>query len=130
MLYSVGTSVNAVDVLYATMPVFLYLNPSILGYLLEPLMDSQEGTQNQNAFAAVDVGEFGRLSRRIPRGTEMRPLGGTYPNATGPTAVSNQGIERQLKLSSSLYLGSQCCSHFLRIGEHDHHEPCVYASFK
>ena len=77
--YSSLIRINAVDVLYGAMPVFLFLNPAILGYLLQPLMVSQEGAQNQNAFAALDVGP-------------------SYPNATGSTFASNQGIERKCLL--------------------------------
>lgn len=47
---------NAVDVLYAAMPVYLYLNPNILGYLLSPLMEYQESTQYENQYAAQDIG--------------------------------------------------------------------------
>ena len=37
---SAGTSrVNAVDVIYAAMPIYVYLNPDILGYLLNPLLE-------------------------------------------------------------------------------------------
>lgn len=51
-------SVSAVDVLYASMPVYLYLNPNILGYLLNPLLSYQESTQYTNPYAAQDLGKL------------------------------------------------------------------------
>ena len=50
------TSVNAVDVIYAASPVYLYLNPEILGYLLRPLLEYQENRIYPNAYAARDIG--------------------------------------------------------------------------
>lgn len=48
--------VNCVDVLYAASPIYLYLNPNILGYLLRPLLEYQESGMYPNAYAAVDIG--------------------------------------------------------------------------
>ncbi|EJC98584.1 DUF1793-domain-containing protein [Fomitiporia mediterranea MF3/22] len=66
--------VSAVDVLYAAMPAYLYLNPDILTYLLSPLMEYQESTQYTNPYAAQD-------------------LGIAFPNATGNANGHNQKIE-------------------------------------
>lgn len=49
--------VNCVDVLYAASPIYLYLNPNILGYLLRPLLEYQGSGMYPNAYAAVDIGE-------------------------------------------------------------------------
>ena len=56
LLPSRGNAVNTVDIIYASMPIYLYLNPSILGYLLSPLLEYQEGSQYTNSYAAVDLG--------------------------------------------------------------------------
>ncbi|KAI0684501.1 hypothetical protein BC835DRAFT_1293062 [Cytidiella melzeri] len=71
--------VNPVDVMYAAMPAYLYLNPDILGYLLRPLLEYQDSSQYSNAFAAQN-------------------LGGSYPNATGDSRAHNQGIEQSANM--------------------------------
>ncbi|EJD08023.1 DUF1793-domain-containing protein [Fomitiporia mediterranea MF3/22] len=71
--------VSAVDVLYAAMPAYLYLNPDILGYLLGPLMEYQESTQYTNPYAAQD-------------------LGTAFPNATGNPSGHNQRIEQSANM--------------------------------
>ncbi|EJC98583.1 uncharacterized protein FOMMEDRAFT_96129 [Fomitiporia mediterranea MF3/22] len=70
---------GAVDVLYAAMPAYLYLNPAILGYLLSPLMEYQESTQYTNPYAAQD-------------------LGSQFPNATGNSNGHDQGIEHSANM--------------------------------
>ena len=57
-------NVNTVDVMYPAMPFFLYANPELLKYNLEPLFQNQEG------------GFY-------PNGYSMHDLGTHYPNATG-----------------------------------------------
>ncbi|MCJ1257038.1 hypothetical protein MMC24_004863 [Lignoscripta atroalba] len=57
-------NVNTVDVMYPAMPFFLYANPELLKYNLEPLFQNQEG-----AF--------------YPNGYSMHDLGTHFPNATG-----------------------------------------------
>ena len=49
-------SVNPVDVIYAAMPIYLYLNPAILGYLLRPLLEFQDSSRYPNNYAALDLG--------------------------------------------------------------------------
>ncbi|EJC98586.1 DUF1793-domain-containing protein [Fomitiporia mediterranea MF3/22] len=76
----IGTGgVSAVDVLYAAMPAYLYLNPDILGYLLSPLLEYQESTQYTNPYAAQD-------------------LGPAFPNATGNANGHNQKIEQSANM--------------------------------
>ena len=75
MLICVRSRVNPVEHIYAAVPMFLYLNASIGGALLEPLLESQVSLTGQQ-FAAVDIGN-------------------TYPAATGSEAMSNQGVERE-----------------------------------
>lgn len=57
-------NVNTVDVMYPAMPFFLYANPELLKYNLEPLFQNQEG-------------QF------YPNGYSMHDLGSNFPNATG-----------------------------------------------
>ncbi|KAI0088389.1 hypothetical protein BDY19DRAFT_195871 [Irpex rosettiformis] len=72
-------SVNPVDVMYAAMPAYLYLNPNILGYLLRPLLEFQDSAQYTNPYAAQN-------------------LGSSFPNATGNTKAHNQGIEQSANM--------------------------------
>lgn len=57
-------NVNTVDVMYPAMPFFLYANPELLKYNLEPLFQNQEG------------GFY-------PNGYSMHDIGSHFPNATG-----------------------------------------------
>lgn len=57
-------NVNTVDVMYPAMPFFLYANPELLKYNLNPLLQNQEG------------GFY-------PNGYSMHDLGTNFPNATG-----------------------------------------------
>lgn len=57
-------NVNTVDVMYPAMPFFLYANPQLLKYNLEPLFQNQEGNY-------------------YPNGYSMHDLGSNFPNATG-----------------------------------------------
>ncbi|KAL5492930.1 hypothetical protein ACEPAI_4378 [Sanghuangporus weigelae] len=51
-----SASVNTVDALYASFPVFLYLNPDIGGYLLDPLLESQDSAAYSLPYAAKNIG--------------------------------------------------------------------------
>ncbi|KAM5540214.1 hypothetical protein V8D89_006033 [Ganoderma adspersum] len=66
--------VNPVEHIYAAFPMFLYLNASIGGALLQPLLETQANLTGRS-FAAMD-------------------LGTTYPTASSSDAVSNQGVEQ------------------------------------
>ncbi|KAI9690746.1 MAG: hypothetical protein M1820_009843 [Bogoriella megaspora] len=57
-------NVNTVDVMYPAMPWFLYANPELLRFNLEPLFQNQE-------------------SGFYPNGYSMHDLGTHFPNATG-----------------------------------------------
>ncbi|KAI9811087.1 MAG: hypothetical protein M1827_005669 [Pycnora praestabilis] len=57
-------NVNTVDVMYPAMPFFLYANPDLLRFNLEPLFQNQEGNFYPNDYS-------------------MHDLGSHYPNATG-----------------------------------------------
>ncbi|KLO07710.1 hypothetical protein SCHPADRAFT_836241 [Schizopora paradoxa] len=67
--------VNAVDVLYAAFPIYLYLNPDIGGHLLKPLLQSQDVPQYSQPFAT-------------------QGLGTNYPNATISNLPHDSGIEQ------------------------------------
>ena len=66
---------NPVEHIYAAFPMFLDLNASIAGALLEPLLETQASLTGQ-PFAAMD-------------------LGTAYPSAPGSDAVPQQGVERE-----------------------------------
>ncbi len=57
-------NVNTVDVLYPALPFFLWANPEMLRYTLQPLYEFQEGGL-------------------YPRGYCMHDIGSNFPNATG-----------------------------------------------
>ncbi|KAJ7052887.1 hypothetical protein C8F01DRAFT_1169192 [Mycena amicta] len=54
----VGSSqrTNPADVLYAVMPALMYLNSTLIGTLLEPLLQFQASSQYTNPYAAPDLG--------------------------------------------------------------------------
>lgn len=49
-------NVNTVDVLYPAMPFFLYANPELLRYSLEPLFQNQESNFYPNGYSMHDLG--------------------------------------------------------------------------
>lgn len=57
-LYASDTSysVNAVDVLYAAFPMYMYLNPDLGGYLLKPLLEYQNTDMYTLPYAALNIG--------------------------------------------------------------------------
>lgn len=56
--YQHFASVSSPDVLYAAMPVYIYLWPDLLSYLLSPLLEYQETPAYTNPYAAQDIGPF------------------------------------------------------------------------
>ncbi|KAI0358681.1 hypothetical protein OH77DRAFT_1421109 [Trametes cingulata] len=66
--------VNPVEQIFAALPTLLYLNASLVGPLLVPLLDAQ-GNESGEPYAAQDIGP-------------------AYPNATGTRGVHQQGIEQ------------------------------------
>ncbi|KAM5534565.1 hypothetical protein V8D89_011769 [Ganoderma adspersum] len=66
--------VNPVEHLFASFPMYLYLNASICGALLEPLLELQV-SRTGVPYAAQD-------------------LGNVYPTATDPTVSPTQGVEQ------------------------------------
>ena len=54
-------SVNAVDVLYAAFPAYLYLNPDLGSYVLRPLLHVQSSPIFPHPYAAPDLGKSSPL---------------------------------------------------------------------
>ncbi|KAF7378318.1 hypothetical protein MSAN_00257500 [Mycena sanguinolenta] len=54
----VGNSqrVNPVEVIYAALPAYMYLDPNITGALLDPLLEYQNSSNYTNTYAAPDLG--------------------------------------------------------------------------
>ena len=110
---------NAVDVIYAASPVYLYLNPGILGYLLRPLLEYQETHLYPNLYAARDIGmSFPHIKRLDGL---MEGLKGTnYSMAIGNNEVHSEGIERkQISRWSSFFnlrLSNQNAVHYIESG--------------
>ncbi|ROV92383.1 hypothetical protein VMCG_09131 [Cytospora schulzeri] len=49
---------NTVDVIYPAMPLFLYLNETLVKLMLDPLYENQESGQYPNTYAEHDLGVF------------------------------------------------------------------------
>lgn len=71
-------NMNTVDVLYPAMPFFLYANPNLLRFAMNPLYYNQE-------------------SGFYPRMYSMHDLGAHYPNATGHV----EGTDEQMPVEES-----------------------------
>ena len=74
MLICIDSRVNPVEHIYAAFPMFLYLNASIAGALLQPLLELQASGTNQSS-AAQDIGDV-------------------YPVVSRPDIVPQQAVER------------------------------------
>lgn len=53
---STDGNIQTVDVLYPAMPIFLYSNPILVKYLLDPLFENQEAGKFPQAYAMHDLG--------------------------------------------------------------------------
>ncbi|KAH8111927.1 DUF1793-domain-containing protein [Phellopilus nigrolimitatus] len=97
---SVGSGgVNAVDVIYAALPVYIYFNPAIVGYLLSPLLDYQSSAQYQNPYAAQD-------------------LGSGFPNAPGNFQEHHQEIEQSANMLIMSLAHAQFSGDGTLLGQH------------
>ncbi len=47
---------NPVEILYASFPAFLFLNATLAGKLLEPLLEVQASSSYKRDYAAPDIG--------------------------------------------------------------------------
>jgi hypothetical protein len=75
--------VNPVNTMYAALPALLYVNASIVPYLLGPLLDYQSSSAYTNTFAAPDLGMFRYLSGFLWMDLRYVIQGTTYPTALG-----------------------------------------------
>ncbi|KAI0057014.1 hypothetical protein BV25DRAFT_1813076 [Artomyces pyxidatus] len=67
--------VNPVETLFASFPMFMYIDPSLGAPLLEPLFRFQNTSDYKVGYAAADIGS-------------------KYPNATGSNQPHQQGVEQ------------------------------------
>lgn len=77
--------------MYGALPMLIYLNASLVGPLLAPLLDAQDGMLEQPS-AAQDLGTIPLYT--LLRSLLIRSEGLAYPNATGVTWGPNLDIER------------------------------------
>ncbi|KAI0096808.1 hypothetical protein F4776DRAFT_651374 [Hypoxylon sp. NC0597] len=49
-------NMNTVDVIYPASPFFLYANPALLKYVMQPLLELQEGNFYPNTYSIHDIG--------------------------------------------------------------------------
>ncbi|KAI0829799.1 hypothetical protein BC628DRAFT_1314099 [Trametes gibbosa] len=75
--------VNPVEKMFGALPLLLYLNASLVGPLLSPLLDAQDNLVDP-PYAAQDIGL-------------------AYPNATGTHGEHNQGVEQTGNMLIMLY---------------------------
>ena len=68
-------NVNTVDVMYPAMPFFLYANPDLLRYNLEPLYQNQEGGFYPNQYSMHDLGtHFPNAPGHVAGNDEYMPV--------------------------------------------------------
>ncbi|KAH9996278.1 hypothetical protein BJV77DRAFT_942524 [Russula vinacea] len=79
-----ASRVNAVEVLFAAFPAFMYIDPSLGAPLLEPLFRLQASPNYTIPFAAAD-------------------LGSNYPNISGSNSNHNQGVEQSANMLIMTY---------------------------
>ncbi|KAK7470513.1 hypothetical protein VKT23_001939 [Stygiomarasmius scandens] len=71
---SSGGAANTVDVIYPAWPAFLYLNPTLGKYLLEPLFQYQATGQYPNKYAVHDLGVYPQLRGHNDGKDEAMPV--------------------------------------------------------
>ena len=103
------------------MPIYLYLNPKILGYLLNPLLDYQESFRYQNNYAAQNLGTYNRLGWY--QETHPAILGGPFPSILGNSDGHDEQIERAFAFTLITQSALIAVVNVIRISEHDHHGP-------
>eukprot|EP01113_Clastostelium_recurvatum_P041599 TRINITY_DN6633_c0_g2_i1.p1 TRINITY_DN6633_c0_g2~~TRINITY_DN6633_c0_g2_i1.p1 ORF type:complete len:435 (+),score=77.98 TRINITY_DN6633_c0_g2_i1:184-1305(+) len=92
-------NINTVDVIMPSHPLFLYLNPAMVGYLLKPLFDFQAQAHYPNPWA-------------------MHDMGANFPNATGhptgndePMPIEESGNMILMALSHARFSQDQSLLH-------------------
>lgn len=56
LLRCIFKRVNPTETIYAALPAFMYLNASLIGLLLEPMLQFQNSSEYNNPYAAPDLG--------------------------------------------------------------------------
>ncbi|KAI1385641.1 DUF1793-domain-containing protein [Hypoxylon trugodes] len=68
-------NMNTVDVLYPAAPFFLYANPTLLKYILQPLYELQEGDFYPNTYSTHDIGaHFPLATGHVEGNDEYMPV--------------------------------------------------------
>ncbi|KAI2635823.1 DUF1793-domain-containing protein [Hypomontagnella submonticulosa] len=68
-------NINTVDVLYPASPFFLYANPNLLRYILQPLLELQEGDFYPNTYSTHDIGaHFPLATGHVEGNDEYMPV--------------------------------------------------------
>ncbi|KAI8951273.1 DUF1793-domain-containing protein [Xylaria longipes] len=68
-------NINTVDVLYPAAPFFLYANPNLLRYTLQPLYEYQEGQFYPNGYCIHDIGaHFPNATGHVDGADEYMPV--------------------------------------------------------
>lgn len=81
------------EVMYSAFPLLLYLNASLGGALLAPLLEAQESSEYQ-PYAASDLGEYPLTFNPSPVGSRSH-VGSSYPRAQGHSSSHPSGVERK-----------------------------------
>jgi len=80
--------------MYASFPMFLYLNASLGGLLLDPLLQYQNSKLYNNPYAAPDLGGYAATRHLLAYPNVASSAGTYYPNATGDNLDSHtHGVE-------------------------------------
>ncbi|KAI0835928.1 DUF1793-domain-containing protein [Hypoxylon sp. FL0890] len=68
-------NINTVDVLYPASPYFLYANPALLKYVMQPLLELQEGDFYPNTYSTHDIGaHFPLATGHVDGSDEYMPV--------------------------------------------------------
>lgn len=71
---SSNSDIQTVDVIFPAFPMFVYLNATLVKYLLDPLFENQESGAYPNLYAEHDLGTF-PVAKGYPKGDdEAMPL--------------------------------------------------------
>ena len=77
---------NTVGIIYAAWPAFLYINPAIGRYLLEPVLAYQAANPAQGGYSIHDIGESAHSSQQLlPLLLIIYAGASPYPKVTGPS---------------------------------------------
>ncbi|KAL1897136.1 hypothetical protein Sste5346_004341 [Sporothrix stenoceras] len=68
-------NLNSIDVIFPTAPFFLWANPEMLKYLMQPVYEMQEGTFYPNSYCAHDIGaQFPNATGHVDGNDEYMPV--------------------------------------------------------